>query len=258
MARHLAHDHRPVTVAPAPAPDLAVPVERTTTPAVAWRLLVAPTDGRRVPGTLVVTAGAALIVAVDLLARLLLTGITQPAATVLLAFATVAAATAVYRVSARLAAPRPVRLAACAVILLVPLWPAPVPPADAALLAGAAGCAAGLAHWARSGRRFSGGELAVFAGLPATLAALSGPPGWAAVGIGLLVIATVGVAKHQPARRTGVLLAGLGTAPALAVAGWTWRTGTVPEGAGWDGLLLLAVVLALLVAAGALVRRTAR
>ncbi|MBU4213171.1 MAG: hypothetical protein KJ792_00780 [Actinobacteria bacterium] len=255
MARHLAPAHRPVTAAPAAGP--VVPLEPTA-PATAWRLLVAPTDGRRVPGTLVITAGAACLVAIDLAARLLLTGIGRPATIVLLALAAVAAATGVYRVAARLAAPRPVRLAAALAVALVPLWPSPATAADAALLAGSAGCAAGIAHLASSARRFSGGEIAVFAGLPAALAALSGPAGWTAVGIGLLVVAAVGASRHLPARRIGVLLTGLASTPVLAVAGWTWRTGALPQGAGWGSLVLIGVVLGLVVTAGALVRRIGR
>lgn len=222
------------------------------------RLVTLPTDGRRVPGTLVVSAGAAALTTTALVTELSTVGVDRPGTAALLAAALVATATGVYRVAARLDAPWPVRVVVAVTVVLVGLGLRHVTVADAALLAGTGGTAAGLAHWARSRRRLSGGEIAVFAGLPAALAALAGPPGWTAVGIGALVVVVVGLAGHRPARRIAVSAAGLTALPALAVAGWTWRTGALPAPAGWPTFDLLMAVLGLLVLASALVRRDAR
>lgn len=222
------------------------------------RLVTLPTDGRRVPGTLVVSSGAAALTAVVLVTELSTTGLDQPGAAALLGLALVAAATGVYRVAARLDAPWPVRVVAALTVVLVSLGLPHMTVADAALLAGTCGAAAGLAHWARSRRRLSGGEIAVFAGLPTALAALAGPPGWAAVGVGVLVVVVVGLAGHRPARRIGVSVAGLTVLPALAVGGWTWRTGALPAAAGWPTFDLVMTVLGLLLLASVLVRRGAR
>lgn len=216
-----------------------------------WHLLADRAPGRRVPGTLVISAGATGIAAVDLVIR----DRASPAA-LLLMIAVVVAGTAVYRVATRLALARTVRLVLVATVLAVPLalaWPQP---GDALLLAGAGASAAGLAHWAGSARRFSGGEIAVFAGLPAALAALTGPPGRVAVALGLAVVLVRCLADRRPLRRTVVMLAGYGTLPASAVGCWAWRTGALPAGASWTPLWLLAGVVALACTAAPALRRS--
>jgi hypothetical protein len=216
-----------------------------------WRLLAEQAPGRRVPGTLVISAGVTGIAAVDLMIR-----DRAPLAALILLLAVVVAGTAVYRVTARLALPRTFRLLAVAAVLAVPLaapWPGP---GDALLLAGAAGSAAGLAHWASSARRFSGGEIAVFAGIPATLVVLTGSSGRAFVGLGLAVVVARCIVDRRRLRRTAVMLAGYGTLPALALGAWTWRTGALPAGASWTPLWLLAGVVAAACLVALLLRRS--
>ncbi|WP_159808132.1 hypothetical protein, partial [Cellulomonas citrea] len=108
-------------------------------PARVGRLVTLPTDGRRVPGTLVVSSGAAALTAVVLVTELSTTGLDQPGAAALLGLALVAAATGVYRVAARLDAPWPVRVVAALTVVLVSLGLPHMTVADAALLAGTCG-----------------------------------------------------------------------------------------------------------------------
>lgn len=88
------------------------------------------------------------------------------------------------------------------------------------LMTGMAGAFAGLAHWARAERPTSGGELAVFAGVPTAVAVLSRYEGWALVLGGALFVVLVGTLRRRPWRRTLRLTGAFLAVPGLAVAWW--------------------------------------
>jgi hypothetical protein len=85
------------------------------------------------------------------------------------------AGAALYRVLARLNVPRVGRLAALAVLWANPayLYVSTTASTEPVLIALILAALAGLLGWAGSGRELSGGELAVFAGLPAAAAVLT-------------------------------------------------------------------------------------
>lgn len=81
---------------------------------------------------------------------------------------------------------------------------------------------AGVAGWVRSKKPYSGGELAVFCGLPAAAAVLARYDGWAmaaAVGVFVLVAAQL---RWRQWRYSLRCLRGFAIAPIVAAAWWCW------------------------------------
>lgn len=134
----------------------------------------------------------------------------------------VATTSALYRIAARLGLRRIGRLGVVAVFLLNPsiLYLFTTALTEPVLIAGIAGSLAGLARWATSSRRLSGGEVAVFAGIPATIAVLSRYEGWAYVLAGVLLIVLVERQRATPRRRMWGPLIGFVAVPAVGVAWW--------------------------------------
>jgi hypothetical protein len=104
-----------------------------------------------------------------------------------------ATATAVYRTAARLGFGRAGRLVAVLVLWtnVSYLYICTTALTEPVLIAAFACTIAGLVHWATAARPMSGGELAVFAGLPAMVAMLSRYEGWVLVVSMVVYIATV-------------------------------------------------------------------
>ena len=104
-----------------------------------------------------------------------------------------ATATAVYRIAARLGFGRAGRLVAVLVLWtnVSYLYICTTALTEPVLIAAFACTIAGLVHWATATRPMSGGELAVFAGLPAMVAMLSRYEGWVLVISMVIYIAAV-------------------------------------------------------------------
>lgn len=206
-----------------------------------WESLDSPVLGRRVPGTLVVTALAALVgIAACLyttrngsnlwysdaqshltIARrifdskapgfqqlgtvwlpvphLLLIPLVVPlawwstgwAACILGVFCLMASVAALYRITARLEMWRLARIFVVLLFLANPslLYTYTTALTEPVLIATMLGAIAGIAGWITNVRKLSGGELAVFAGIPAGMSVLSRYEGWALVASGSLFIA---------------------------------------------------------------------
>lgn len=140
-----------------------------------------------------------------------------------------------YRILARVGVDGIGRLAALAVLLLNPsyLYLCTTALTEPVLIATMLACIAGLVGWATAQRNLSGGELAVFAGVPAALAVLSRYEGWA-----LTVTATVYVVvacRHRGFawRRTLRMVASFLAAPLLAI-GWWFTFNYISYGSALD------------------------
>ncbi len=129
---------------------------------------------------------------------------------------------ALYRIAARLGLGRTGRLIAVVAFLANPslLYTFTTALTEPVLIAATLACVAGLSRWITATRTPSGGELAVFAGIPALVALLSRYEGWALVLAGAVLIVIVEL------RRRHGLLTGLSRAacflavPGLGVLWW--------------------------------------
>jgi hypothetical protein len=81
---------------------------------------------------------------------------------------------------------------------------------------------AGLAGWVRSEKPYSGGELALFGGLPAALAALSRYDGWAMAAAGGAFVLVVAQMRWGQWRYSLKCLRGYAVPPTIAAAWWFW------------------------------------
>lgn len=88
------------------------------------------------------------------------------------------------------------------------------------LLAGMAGCYAGLANWATKKRRLSPGELAIFAGIPAAIAAMSRYEGWALVAAGALYVMVVSWNRERNLKSVLTYTFGFTAVPLATFAWW--------------------------------------
>ena len=88
------------------------------------------------------------------------------------------------------------------------------------LIATLLACIAGLVGWATSPRRLSGGELAVFAGLPAAAAVLTRYEGWALTMSGTCYVALHCWRQRLAWRRWVAYLSAFTVPPILAVLAW--------------------------------------
>ncbi|MCA0435753.1 MAG: hypothetical protein KDB39_13035 [Austwickia sp.] len=128
-----------------------------------------------------------------------------------------AAAAALYRALARLSVHWAGRVAAVLVLAVNPsfLYLSSTALTEPVLVATAMLTIAALARWATSTRHLSGGELAVFAGLPAAAGCLTRYEGWATAAAATAYVLIVALQRGNPLRRS-VVLAGSFVAPSIA------------------------------------------
>lgn len=142
-----------------------------------------------------------------------------------------ASAAALYRIAARIGLGRAGRLVACLLFVGNPgvLYLYSTAMTESVLLAALLASIAGLAHFAVAKRPLSGGELAVFAGIPATVAVLSRYEGWVLVAAGAVFILVTVLRRRRLVPRAarprlvGALLpplAAITVLPALAILWW--------------------------------------
>ena len=81
---------------------------------------------------------------------------------------------------------------------------------------------AGLTGWVRSDKPYSGGELALFCGLPAALAALSRYDGWAMAAAGGAFVLVVAQMRWGQWRYSLKCLRGYAIPPVVAALWWLW------------------------------------
>lgn len=114
-----------------------------------------------------------------------------------------ASAGALYRIAARVGLRRAGRLITVLVFVANPgvLYIYTTAMTEPVLLASLLGCIAGLTHFAVASRPLSGGELAVYAGIPAAIAVLSRYEGWVIVASGVLFIV---IMQLRTQRRLGL------------------------------------------------------
>lgn len=131
-------------------------------------------------------------------------------------------AAALYRIMARVGFGVWARLVGLAILLANPslLYASTTALTEPVLIAALLACMAGLAGWAFSERRLSGGELAVFAGIPAAAGVLTRYEGWALVISGAIYVMIVVIRRGDGVRRALVLAASFAVVPALAVGWW--------------------------------------
>lgn len=132
-------------------------------------------------------------------------------------------AAGVYRVVARWGGGRGTRLTAVGVVILNPsmLYLCTTALTEPVLIASMALCLAGLSNYATRQRLSSPGEVAIFCGIPAALAALSRYEGWALCLTGTAFVAAI-TWRRGGRRWRQVLAAVLGflSPPVLAIAWW--------------------------------------
>ncbi|HEX5335947.1 MAG TPA: hypothetical protein VFW55_08705 [Propionicimonas sp.] len=134
-----------------------------------------------------------------------------------------ATAAAVYRVGARWGLHGLGRLTGVAAVVANPtmLYLHSTALSRPVLIAGMAGCLAGLAHWAATDRFLRSRELALYAGVPGAVAALSGYEGWALVGVGAAYVAIITWNNTRELPTVWREVAGFVAVPVLAVAAWS-------------------------------------
>lgn len=117
---------------------------------------------------------------------------------------------------------------------------------DLVLLVGAAGTTAGLAHWATSSRIYTGGETAVFIGLPAAFAAGAGVAGLSVPALAAISVLIGGLLFRRTWDRILATIAGVVVPAGLTVAAVGSRWGQEPTHL-WPVLVIVgAVALAVL------------
>ncbi|WP_343995398.1 hypothetical protein [Nocardioides dubius] len=131
-------------------------------------------------------------------------------------------ATAVFRIMARIGIDAIGRLVGLAVLFtnLSLLYASTTALTEPVLIAAMTACVAGLAGWATSSRRLSGGELAVFAGIPAAAGVLTRYEAWALVISGSIFVAFVCLRRGDSIKRAAQLIASFAAVPAVAIAWW--------------------------------------
>ncbi|MBK9100303.1 MAG: hypothetical protein IPM90_01765 [Austwickia sp.] len=133
-----------------------------------------------------------------------------------------AAGAALYRALARLNVSRLGRLTALAVLWGNPayLYVSTTASTEPVLIALILAALAGLLGWAGSGRELSGGELAVFAGLPAAAAVLTRFEGTALALSGAGYVWVIARQRGLPRSRASILTACFAAPSAAAILGW--------------------------------------
>lgn len=144
-------------------------------------------------------------------------------------FAMAASVAALYRICARLGLGRNARLLACLAYLSNPsaLYLYTTAMTEPVLFAGLLGSIAGLTHYATAKRPLSGGEIAIYAGLPATVAVLSRYEGWVLLASGVIFILLVEFGRRSSTRNVlksisfvFPLLLAIVILPVLAIGWW--------------------------------------
>jgi hypothetical protein len=127
-----------------------------------------------------------------------------------------------YRISARLNFSRTARLVVLGAFLSCPslLYVFTTALTEPVLIACMLGCFAGLAGWSTSTRKLSGGELAVFAGIPAAAAVLSRYEGWALVVAGSVFVLVVSHRRWGSWRYAMRMVWCFVATPAAAITWW--------------------------------------
>jgi len=134
-----------------------------------------------------------------------------------------------YRIAARIGLQRAGRLITLVALLANPslLYMYTTALTEPVLLAGLLGCVAGLARWATVRRTPSGGELAVFAGVPAAVAVLSRYEGWALLLGGTAFVLITGLRNGKGLGWSARAAASFVSVPSIAVLWWlayNWGT----------------------------------
>lgn len=132
------------------------------------------------------------------------------------------ASVSVYRIVARLGGGRSARAAALLVLWANPayLYLGTTALTEPVLVATSLATVAGLVGWASAARHLSGGELAVFAGLPAAAGVLTRHEGWALTVAGAVYLAVVATRRGIRPRRWLVLVASYLAPSAAAIVSW--------------------------------------
>lgn len=133
-----------------------------------------------------------------------------------------ATAAGCYRTAARWGLGLTARLVVVAVVVLNPsmLYLHSTALTEPVLIAGMAGTLAGLSNWATKSRRLSPGELAVFAGIPAAVAAMSRYEGWALVLAGSVFVAVVAWLRDRRLSAVVTYVFGFTAVPAATMLWW--------------------------------------
>ncbi|MBS44037.1 MAG: hypothetical protein CMH83_12910 [Nocardioides sp.] len=133
-----------------------------------------------------------------------------------------ASSAALYRITARIGLPPAGRLVALAVLLANPslLYASTTALTEPVLVAALLLTIAGLAGWAFNRRRLSGGELAVFAGVPAAAGVLTRYEAWALVISGAIFVVIVVLRRGDGVRRALALAASFAFPPLAAIGWW--------------------------------------
>ncbi|MFD1719540.1 hypothetical protein [Georgenia deserti] len=129
---------------------------------------------------------------------------------------------ATFRIAARLGFGLAGRMVAVLVTLANPslLYASTTALTEPVLIAAITACIAGLAGWTFSRRKLSGGELAVFAGIPAAAGVLTRYEGWALVVSGAVFVMFVVIRRGDGLPRALVLALSFAAVPAGAAAWW--------------------------------------
>ena len=133
-----------------------------------------------------------------------------------------ASCAALWRIAARIGLNRIGKLVVVAMFLANPtvLYSFTTALTEPVLIAAMLGCVAGLARWATSLRRLSGGELAVFAGIPAGAAVASRYEGWALLLTGGLFVFIMCIGTGRGVRVAVRMMCCFGAVPAAAITWW--------------------------------------
>ncbi|WP_111765447.1 glycosyltransferase family 39 protein [Nakamurella deserti] len=147
---------------------------------------------------------------------------TRLAVTLLGVACLVVAAAALYRLTVRISLGRGGRIAALLVLVAAPttLYQETTTTTGPVLIAALLATVAGLARWARVKRTPSGGELAIFAGIPCAIAVLTRYEGWLLLVGGVVFIALAAHQKGRGPRFALRMIASFAAVPAVGVAWW--------------------------------------
>lgn len=132
------------------------------------------------------------------------------------------ASAALFRTMAHLGFGAAGRVVGMAVLLANPslLYASTTALTEPVLIAAITACIAGLTGWAVSRRRLSGGELAVFAGIPAAAGVLTRYEGWAMVATGSAYVVVVVLRRGDGLRRALVCASAFAAVPTVAIGWW--------------------------------------
>jgi hypothetical protein len=134
----------------------------------------------------------------------------------------VASAVGLYRIAAQIGIGRAGRLIALVALMANPtvLYMYTTALTEPALVAGILLTVSGLARWAMARKPPSGGELAVYAGLPAAFAVMARYEGWAMLAAGSAFVVIVGLRRKRGWRWSIRMAFCFGILPALAILAW--------------------------------------